>query len=139
MEPPSLGLSFVLDLPDAVGDGGGTNETGLPVEEMSLMASFPNGTVVGTETSVVRGNVACEPDGTDVTSVTVSVNFVVDCSDAGQLMSPVEMHATPVCVTFVLMVVVVRSARPLMVAVVGGSADDERRCPAVTHAAASVV
>jgi hypothetical protein len=54
------------------------------------------------------GNVADDPEGTEVTSAMTDVAFVVVCRETGQLIIPDDRQATPVNVSVLLIVVVVR-------------------------------
>lgn len=81
---------------EAVDAEPGTYDVGLPESITKLCAPSPKATGLGTEFAVRVGNVAVEPDGTAVTSVSVVVDLRVVCSEPGQLIRPEDSQLTPV-------------------------------------------
>lgn len=76
-----------------------------------VLAAEPNALRLRMLLNVVCGKVAVAPDGMDVVWYRVRVVFVVVCLEAGQLATPVNKQLTPLVVTLVLRVVVVKSCR----------------------------
>lgn len=118
---------------------GGIYDTGLPLVALISRIFSPKAIVLTTVLCVVAGNVALEPEGTAVTRVLVAVFLEVDCSEAGQFMSPVDRHTVAVYVTSVLIVVVVRSSLASIMAAVAAALAAEVTLPLTAHTSRMVV
>jgi hypothetical protein len=78
---------------------------------LTFFTTVPKALRLPTSLNTVSRNVAVTPDGTTVVQYLVYVARVVFCIDAGQFAAPDSMQLTPLVVSFVVSVVVVRSAR----------------------------